>query len=262
MPPIDRLIARRPMVATNHRPRPASGGGRSTSRSGRSPARARCADWGSRWTWRAVYEVGGRTTISPADPAAANASRRAPFVLECGPIHGSDGVERIDGQRRPARRSGDPPEPGVHAVEQERAHRCAVARRQRDRPAGRDDPRPIRVAEEDVVVFGQEAGRRRERRDRDEARPAGRTAPPAIVTEGGEIRPKALDDGPEAGQAGPRPDVVHGRRAERAEIAGHDPAGVRRIVHRAARASPPSTSRRRLRVRPQMPRGGTWTSGT
>ena len=73
--------------------------------------------------------------------------------------------------------AGDPPRPGEHAIEQEGAHRRAVARRQRDGPAGRDDPRPIGVAEQDVVVLGQEARRGRRVRVRAAARRAGRPAP-------------------------------------------------------------------------------------
>ena len=41
----------------------------------------------------------------------------------------------------------------------------------------RDEPRPVRMGQQHVVVLGQEPGRRRRRRDRDAARRAGRTAP-------------------------------------------------------------------------------------
>ena len=66
--------------------------------------------------------------------------------------------------------------------------------RQRDRPTGRDDPRPVGVAEQDVVVLGQEA--RRGRRVRVGPRRVGQVEQLASrsVPEGDELGSQRVDD--------------------------------------------------------------------
>src|SRR3984893_8578217 len=57
--------------------------------------------------------------------------------------------------------AGDSPGSAEQAVDQQRAGARAVAWWERDRTAIRDEARPIREREQDVVIRGQEARRRR-----------------------------------------------------------------------------------------------------
>ena len=156
--------------------------------------------------------------------------------------------------------AADPPGPGEDAVDQDRAHRGPVARRQRDGPPGRDDPRAVGVAEQDVVVLGQEPHRRGRVRIRARGVRQVEQLAPALVAEGPEPRPQAVEHDAQPGQAGPRLGIHDRRRPERGQVA-EDQRLQRRA--RLERPAEPGLHRRPATgpVRPQTPRGGTWTSG-
>ena len=144
--------------------------------------------------------------------------------LERRAVAGAKGVERSDRERRATTRPGDPPRPGVHPVDQDRAHRRTVPGRQRDASTGRDDARPVGVPDQHVVVFGQEP-----RRGRDVGIGSWRIGKveqfaPFLIADGDQIRSQRFDRRAETGHAGPRLDVGDRRRSEGREVPD-DPAG-------------------------------------
>ena len=165
------------------------------------------------------------------------------LVLKGGTLGRGDRFERGDGDRGAMAVTVDPPLAAEHAVEEDRASRSAVAGRKRDAPARRDDPGPVRVSEQDVVVFGQEPRRSRHvgagSRRVDEVE---QLAVP-LVPEGRQPGPEPLDDGPQPGKAGPGLDVHDRRRAERGQVAEDELVDGRVGLRRPAEPAAPSSSR-------------------
>ena len=154
----------------------------------------------------AVYGVAARTTILPP-LSPRKASRRCPSASRAirspGGIGSNGSIASVFLSGSVVTRQP----PGEDAIDEDRPHAGAISRRERDAPSGRDDPRAIVVAEQDVVVLGQEA-----RRGRGVGVGTWRVGEveqlaTALVTERLEQRPQPLDDLAQAGQARPRLDV-------------------------------------------------------
>ena len=119
------------------------------------------------------------------------------------------------------------------------------------RSARRDEPATIVVREEHVVVFGQEANRRR--RARIGARRVGEVEElaTAVVAECDELGPQPFDHLAQAGQSAPRRHVGDRRRPERGEVAQHHVFERRVGARAAARATPPPSSTAPARASPR-----------
>src|SRR6478735_5639260 len=150
------------------------------------------------------------------------------LVLKCSTVGRGDRFERGDRHRRPPAVANGPPGPGVHAIDQDRAHRAAVPGQERDAATGRDDARPVGVADQHVVVLGQETRRSGRVGVRPRSvRQVEQLASAGPVPERGQRGSQVVHHLPAVGHARPRADVRDARRSERGEIPDDPVARIR-----------------------------------
>ena len=152
-----------------------------------------------------------------------------------------------------------PPGAAQHPVDEQVVDVAAVGEHPAPREVGRDDPRAVGVAEQDVVVLAEEAHGRGRRR----VRP--RAVRDVVVARRAAIRSRRSKTALQLRQPGPLLAVHHGRRPEGAQVAqrrgcssdGASSSVEARRPERAAPALPEHAARREL-VRRARTRARRW----